>query len=110
MIYLLTCLLAQAETNVPSQYQFPQADVHQVQSVPFFHGPDGPPPDGGYTITDGEGGNFFGKLGVVCLGAGLVTGVLSLTTDDMTAKSEYQNASIGLLGGGIGLIVLERVF
>ena len=110
MIYLLTSLFVQAEPNIPSQYLLPKIELFQQQDVLSFHGPDGPPPDGGYTITEGGGGNFFGKVGVVCIGAGLITGALYLTAEDTETQRDYQNATIGLLGGGVGLVALERVF
>ena len=111
MIYLLTCVLAHAEPYLPRNVQpIDSKLLIPPQSSMVLHGPDGPPPDGGYTIRDDEGGNFWGKLGGICLGAGLVTGVLSLTADDATKKKDYENMTIGFLGGGVGLIILERTF
>ena len=75
------------------------------------HGPDGPPPDGGYEIKDDGGGNALGKLGLLCIVGGTVTGLLMLTSEEESENRElYKNSTIGLLGGGFGLIVLERVF
>jgi hypothetical protein len=75
------------------------------------HGPDGPPPDGGYVIKDDGGGNTLGKLGLLCLVGGAVTGVLFLTSqEDSENRETYKNTTIGLLGGGVGMLVLERVF
>ena len=79
--------------------------------TPLPHGPDGPPPDDGYAIKDYESGNFLGKLGVLCVGVGLVTGVLYLTaSSEAENKMLYRNSTFGLVGSGVGFIVLERVF
>ena len=111
MIYFLTHILAHAETSPLASYHALEPKfLNPTSQFLVFHGPDGPPPDGGYTIRDDEGGNFFGKLGGVCLGAGLITGVLSLTTEEAAQKKEYENMTIGFLGAGVGMIILERSF
>lgn len=75
------------------------------------HGPDGPPPDGGYQIKDDGGENSLGKLGVVCLAGSVVSSILMLTaSEESEDKKTYGNIALGLAGGGVGFLVLERVF
>ena len=103
-ILLSLFLSAQAEPVVPQRflpasYQFSQ------------HGPDGPPPDGGYEIKDDGGEGSLGKIGVLCLAGSAVSTVLMLTAEDGSEdKENYENWAIGLAGGGVGFLVLERVF
>lgn len=75
------------------------------------HGPDGPPPDGGYEIKDDGGENSLGKLGMLCLTGSAVSAILMLTApEDSEDRDRYGNIAAGLAGGGVGLLVLERVF
>ena len=103
-ILLSLFLSAQAEPVVPLRflpvsYQLPQ------------HGPDGPPPDGGYEIKDDGGEGSLGKIGVLCLAGSAVSTVLMLTAPEGSEdKAKYGNWAIGLAGGGVGFLVLERVF
>ena len=82
----------------------------QVQELP--HGPDGPLPDDGFEFKDdGDGGNLLAKLGLVCIVASGVTGILALRAETGSEDRDlYSKTSLGLLGGGVGLIALERVF
>ena len=111
MIFWLSILTAQADPSIPAQYQLPVSPSYFVSDTLDMHGPDGPPPDGGYTINDDGGQNMMGKVGVLCLGAGIVTGVLTLTAQEGSEdRTTYQNTTVGLLGSGVGFIVLERIF
>ena len=104
MSILLSLLAhAYAEPVVPSRF-LPVS--YQIQ-----HGPDGPPPDGGYQIKDDGGENSLGKLGVLCLAGSAVSSLLMLTApEDSDDKEKYGNIALGLAGGGVGFLVLERVF
>ena len=74
-----------------------------------LHGPEKPPPDDGYEFKGANGGNALGKLGLLSMGIGLVTSVLYLTAEPNSEKKENmgRNSAI-LLGGGFGLLVIER--
>ena len=74
-----------------------------------LHGPEKPPPDDGYEFKGASGGNALGKLGLLSMGVGLVTSVLYLAAEPDSEKKENmgRNSSI-LLGGGFGLLVIER--
>ena len=77
----------------------------------FQHGPDGPPPDGGYTIKDDGGGNFLGKVGLLGLGGGIVSGVLFLTAEEGSPKKEqYGTIAVASTVVGVSCIFFERVF
>lgn len=98
--------MAQAQPSIPPQF-LPKPESLVVVS----HGPDGPPPDGGYKIKDDGGENTLGKLGVLCLVGGTVTTVLMLTAENgSSARQNYQNASIALFGAGVGFILVEKAF
>ena len=74
------------------------------------HGPEKPPPDDGYSFKGTKGGNAKGKLGLVAFGAGVVTGVLYLKADDGSDKqAKMGKSTIGLLGGGLTLLIWERM-
>ena len=93
-----------AEPVVPQKFM---PVSYQLQK----HGPDGPPPDGGYKIKDDGGENSLGKLGVVCLAGSAVSTILMLTApEESEDKERYGNIALGLAGGGVGFLVLERVF
>lgn len=103
-IFVSFFLYAQAEPIVPQRFL---PHTYQVQN----HGPDGPPPDGGYQIKDDGGENSLGKLGVLCLAGSAVSSVLMLASpEDSEDRERYGNIAVGLAGGGIGFLVLERVF
>ena len=74
-----------------------------------LHGPEKPPPDDGYEFKGASGGNGLGKLGLLSMGVGLVTSVLYLTAEPGSEKKDNmgRNSAI-LLGGGLGLLVIER--
>ena len=75
------------------------------------HGPDGPPPDGGYEIQNDSSGNTFGKLGVLCLAGGVASAVaMQISDQDSENHEKFKNAAIGLSGAGVGFLVFERVF
>ena len=104
--FVLSLGIARAQPSIPPQF-LPTNEMVTVQN----HGPDGPPPDGGYKLKDDGGENTLGKLGVLCLVGGTVTTVLMLTAEDGSDKRQtYQNATIGLFGAGVGFIILERAF
>ena len=74
-----------------------------------LHGPEKPPPDDGYEFKGSSGGNALGKLGLLSMGVGLVTSVLYLTAEpDSEKKANLGRNSGVLVGGGFGLLVLER--
>ena len=74
------------------------------------HGPEKPPPDDGYEFKGANGGNGLGKLGLACFGAGVVTSVLFVTAEDGTERKENMGRNtVGLLGGGLALLVIERM-
>lgn len=74
-----------------------------------LHGPEKPPPDDGYEFKGANGGNALGKIGLLSMGAGLVTSVLYLTADpDSEKKAAMGKNSAILLGGGFALLVIER--
>ena len=74
-----------------------------------LHGPEKPPPDDGYEFKGANGGNALGKLGLLSMGVGLVTSVLYLTAEpDSEKKNNMGRNSAILLGGGFGLLVIER--
>ena len=74
-----------------------------------LHGPEKPPPDDGYEFKGASGGNALGKLGLLSMGVGLVTSVLYLTAEPGSEKRDNmgRNSAV-LLGGGFGLLVIER--
>ena len=75
-----------------------------------MHGPEKPPPDDGYTFKGAKGGNGLGKLGLAAMGAGIVTSILFLTADkDSDRRESMGRNSVGLLGGGFALLLIERV-
>ena len=82
----------------------------QVERLP--HGPDGPLPDDGYEFKDGgNSSNWLAKMGLLCVVASGVTGVMALRAEAGSIdRDNYSKISLGLLGGGVGLIVLERAF
>ena len=103
-ILLSFLFFAHAEPIVPPRF-LPVS--YQVQN----HGPDGPPPDGGYQIKDDGGENSLAKLGMLCLAGSAVSSIFFLTTpEDSEDKEKYGNVALGLAGGGVGFLVLERVF
>ena len=74
-----------------------------------LHGPEKPPPDDGYEFKEASGGNALGKIGLLSIGVGLVTSVLYLTAEaESEKKANMGRNSAILLGGGFGLLVLER--
>ena len=74
-----------------------------------LHGPEKPPPDDGYEFKGANGGNGLGKLGLLSMGVGLVTSVLYLTAEpDSEKKANMGRNSAILLGGGLGMLVIER--
>lgn len=74
-----------------------------------MHGPEKPPPDDGYTFKGAKGGNGLGKLGLAAMGAGVVTSVLFLTADkDSERRDTMGRTTVGLLGGGFALLLIER--
>ena len=105
MSIILSILFAvQADPLVPKRFM-PSSTTY------IQHGPDGPPPDGGYEIKDDGGENSLGKLGVLCLAGSAVSTILMLTSpEDSDNKEMYGNVAVGLAGGGVGFIVLERIF
>ena len=105
MIFLISFLIdVCAEPVVPQRFL-------PVSYQLLQHGPDGPPPDGGYQIKDDGGENSLGKLGVVCLAGSAVSSILMLTaSEESEDKETYKNITLGLAGGGVGFLVLERVF
>ena len=75
-----------------------------------LHGPEKPPPDDGYEFKGANGGNGLGKLGLAAMGAGVVTALLFVTADaDSERKDNMGKATVGLMGGGLGLLVIERL-
>ena len=103
-ILLSLLFFVHAEPTVPLRF-LPVS--YQVQK----HGPDGPPPDGGYQIKDDGGENSLGKIGVLCLAGSAVTSIFMLTAPEGSEdKEKYGNISLALAGGGVGFLVLERVF
>lgn len=105
MSILISLLIyVSAEPVVPPRF-LPSS--YQLQK----HGPDGPPPDGGYQIKDDGGENSLGKLGVLCLAGSAVSSILMLASpEESEDKEKYGNIALGLAGGGVGFLVLERVF
>lgn len=74
-----------------------------------MHGPEKPPPDDGYTFKGAKGGNALGKLGLAAMGAGVVTTVLFLSADkDSERRDTMGRTTVGLLGGGFALLLIER--
>ena len=74
-----------------------------------LHGPEKPPPDDGYEFKGASGGNGLGKLGLLSMGVGLVTSVLYLAAEpDSERKDKMGRNSAILLGGGLGMLVIER--
>ena len=74
-----------------------------------LHGPEKPPPDDGYEFKGANGGNALGKIGLLSMGVGLVTSVLYLAAEpDSEKKDKMGRNSAILLGGGLGLLVIER--
>ena len=117
MFFLFSSLMANAQPEmVNTQPELPERFLPSKASYQSWktispHGPDGPPPDGGYTITDDDGSNFFGKVGLLCLGGSIVSGVLFLTAQaESPEKDQYKNIALGSAGAGVGFIVLERIF
>ena len=73
------------------------------------HGPEKPPPDDGYEFKGAKGGNALGKLGLLSMGAGLVTSVMYLKADSNSdRKSTLGYTTAGLFGGGLLMLVIER--
>ncbi|MEC7987536.1 MAG: hypothetical protein VX278_20385 [Myxococcota bacterium] len=107
---LLSALLITLGSAQAEPIGSPIPERFQIQALP--HGPDGPLPDDGYEFKDGGGsGNLLAKLGLVCIVAGGVTGVMALRAETGSVeRNDYSKATAGLLGSGVGLIVLERVF
>lgn len=74
-----------------------------------LHGPEKPPPDDGYTFKTANGGNALGKIGLVAMGAGIITSVLFISAEEDTEKkSKLGISSASLLGGGFVLLLIER--
>lgn len=73
------------------------------------HGPEKPPPDDGYDFKGAKGGNAFGKLGLLMIGAGTVTGVMTLRAEKESQKRQsLLYTTGGLWVGGLTFLIIER--
>ena len=96
---------------VLSMLYTPSAEASTSDPDAWFelHGPEKPPPDDGYEFKGANGGNALGKLGLASMGAGLVTSVLYVAAEnDSEREATMGRNSLILLGGGLGLLVIER--
>lgn len=111
MLFSLCLSIAQAHHDDHSSSMMLQEIG--VSEVCYFgsqsHGPEKPPPDDGYDFKGAKGGNALGKLGLLMVGAGTVTGVMTLRADKGSEKRQsllYTTA--GLWVGGLSLLIIER--
>ena len=98
---------------VSSAQAFEPEVVHS-QFLPTFvlfpHGPDGPLPDEDYEFKGKSTANWLAKVGLIAMIGGGVTGVRALKAPSASELRKSRSiTSASLIGGGMGLILIERV-
>jgi hypothetical protein len=109
MIFTLCCSFAQAENLFPVE-SLEQMELFELSYIGSqSHGPEKPPPDDGYEFKGAKGGNAFGKLGLLSVGVGTVTGIMALRADkDSERRQTLAYSTAGLWAGGLLFLIIER--